>query len=119
MSDDTESDSVPVLNVVNPQIFDLIGPDPHKLERCEELLMNQNDNVYSATGDRSTLLIVTLSYGSKCVEVTIKSNSTTSILDNVASNPVTVRARLRIRQNGISIMPYMMTEFHCVYRFIW
>lgn len=119
VSADPESEQTPWLSPVTEQFVDIMGPEPRSLEGCADLQSNSYDSIYAATGDKFTQLIVRLSYGTKSVEVIIKSNSQANVMMDNNTNTITCRTRLRIRRSGISIMPYMMSEYHCVYKFSW
>lgn len=113
-SEDPGSDRFPTLSVIGEEPYDFAGSDPVRIDYSDDFARGK-DIVYCATGDISTLIIVTLSYGSRTVEATLKSNSQA----NNTSNNINCRVRLRIRKYGISIMPSFMTEFKMTYKFFW
>ena len=113
-SENLESDRFPTLSAIGEEPYEFAGPEPVRIDYSDEFARGK-DIVYCATGDISTLIIVTLSYGSRTVEATLKSNSQAFN----TSNNVNCRVRLRIRKYGISIMPSFMTEFKMTYKFFW
>ena len=57
------------------------------------------------------VLVATLSYESRTVEVHLQSNS--------ASPNQPVKLRVRIRRDGVSLMPSSMNDFKCTYKLFW
>ncbi|KAI1303562.1 hypothetical protein HDE_02255 [Halotydeus destructor] len=113
------SDGVPDLPITSSPSeppFCLNGPMPAKLiyPSCHNPT-GQYDIVYGCLAPPSSgtnaILVATLTYETRSVEVHIQSNS------SIPNQPV--QMRVRVRREGISLMPINMNEFKCCYKLLW
>jgi hypothetical protein len=99
--------------------FSLTGPVPSKLIFPENDGFPPNGQYEvimgciapPTSGEAAVALVATLSYENRTVEVHLQSNSATP------NQPV--KMRVRIRRDGISLMPTAMNEFKCIYKLSW
>lgn len=112
-SNESNSDIDPLLTLSGDIPFNLTGPEPCRLEYMDTSEKTTYDVMFCCVGDIDTCIFATLSYGSKTVELSLKSNPPS----NTINHTFNCRMRLRITKHGISLMPTLMTDFKCVYRF--
>lgn len=79
--------------------------------------------IYCLTGANSAdvQLKAVLRYENRLLEVIVQNNSVVnqSSQQSQQSPQTTVKMRVSIKNGGICIMPALMSEFKCIYRFIW
>lgn len=112
-SSESSSDIDPLLTLSGDIPFNLTGPEPCRLEYLDTSGKTIYDVMFSCVGDMDTYIFATLSYGSKTVELSLRNNPPS----NTINHTFNCRMRLRITKHGISLMPTLMTDFKCVYRF--
>lgn len=81
------------------------------------------DAVYclSNTNNIETHLIVTLQYERRIIQVILQNihHSQPQTQQMQTSNTPNLKMRIRITNGSVCIMPTMMNEFKCIYKFIW
>jgi hypothetical protein len=103
----------PPLSLTGEIPFNLTGATPCPLTSSRlDPQKPVYDAVYSCLGDVDTAIVATLSYQTRVVEVTLQPH-------NNSSPEIPCRLRIRIRKDGVSLMPTLMNEFRCVFKFIW
>ncbi|XP_054168077.1 uncharacterized protein LOC128965409 [Oppia nitens] len=77
------------------------------------------DAVYclTSTDTPDAKLVVTLRFESRTVEVTIQNNGHQQTIQS--PNGINLKLRVRITNGAVCMMPTLMNEFKCIYKFIW
>jgi len=81
------------------------------------------DAVYCLTNANSSdvQIMATLQYESRIIQVILQSmhHSQQQTQQQQTPNTPNLKLRVRITNGAVSIMPTMMNEFKCIYKFIW
>lgn len=88
------------------EFYNFASENPREIQSVTD-----TESIYSINGgNQDSAIIAVLQYEQRRVEVTLQSTHT------IQSQ---CRLKIRISKNGVCIMPTMMSDFKCVYKFMW